>query len=47
MLITREKINQARNADLIAYCDYKDFEMKPEGDGNYRLNRLFRLNNQG
>jgi hypothetical protein len=37
LTIKLEMIEKARQVDLVEYCEYKEFEMKDEGNGNYRL----------
>lgn len=37
MTISKSKIEEARNISLVEYCESKGFDLKPEGDGNYRI----------
>ncbi|MDD3269067.1 MAG: DUF3991 and TOPRIM domain-containing protein [Syntrophomonadaceae bacterium] len=37
MTISKSKIEQARNVSLVEYCESNGFDLKPEGDGNYRI----------
>ena len=36
-MIKQSMIEEARQVNLVEYCEHNDFEMKHEGDGNYRL----------
>jgi uncharacterized protein (UPF0262 family) len=37
LTIKQSRIKEARQVNLVDYCEHNGFEMKHEGDGNYRI----------